>query len=60
MFLDLQHITGISRNQMTFSSLEDTISAGNPIRFINAFVENVDLKALDFEVDLGFISIFFM
>ena len=46
----MQHVTGISRNQMTFSSLEDTISADNPIRFIDAFVENIDLKALGFEV----------
>jgi hypothetical protein len=34
----MQHITGIPRNQMTIASLEDTISADNPIRFINAFV----------------------
>ena len=33
----MQHITGIPRNQMCFSSLEDTISPDNPIRFIDAF-----------------------
>ena len=43
---------------MTFSSLEDTISSGNPIRFIDAFVENIDLRALDFKVNLGFVSNF--
>ena len=46
----MQHITGISRNQMTIASLEDTISLDNPIRFIDAFVEHLELKALGFEV----------
>lgn len=46
----MQHITGISRNQMVFSSLEDTISHDNPVRFIDAFVENIDLVALGFFV----------
>ena len=45
---------------MTFSSLEDTISLDNPILFIDAFVENIDLRALGFEVNLGFIPNFFM
>ena len=54
----MQHITGISRNQMTFSSLEDTISLDNPIRFIDDFVENIDLRALGFEVEFGFIPNF--
>lgn len=46
----MQHITGISRNQMTFACLEDHISADNPIRFIDAFVENIALKILGFDV----------
>ena len=46
----MQHIRGISRNQMTIDSLESSISANNPIRFIDAFVEHIDLKALGFEV----------
>ena len=46
----MQHITGISRNQMTIASLESSISTDNPIRFIDAFVEHIDLKALGFEV----------
>ena len=46
----MQHILGIPRNQMSIASLEDTISTDNPIRFIDAFVENIDLKALGFEV----------
>ncbi|MEG2310239.1 hypothetical protein [Chryseobacterium sp.] len=31
-------------------SLEDSISGDNPVRFIDAFVENIDLKALGFEL----------
>lgn len=46
----MQHITGIPRNQMFFSSLEDTISQDNPIRFIDAFVETISLKSLGFTV----------
>ena len=49
-FLIMQHITGISRNQMTIASSESSISADNPIRFIDAFVEHIDLKALGFEM----------
>lgn len=46
----MQHITGIPRNQMYFSSLEDSILEDNPIRFIDFFVESISLEALDFEV----------
>ena len=45
----MQHITGISRQQMTIASLESSIASDNPIRFIDAFVENIDLKALGVE-----------
>ena len=43
----MQHITGIPRNQMCFSSLEDTISPENPIRFVEAFVEAIAKKSFD-------------
>jgi len=33
----MQHITGIQRNQMMLSSLEDTITADNPVWFIDVF-----------------------
>jgi transposase len=46
----MQHITGISRQQMRFSSLEDTISPDNQVRFIDAFVELVDISKLDFAI----------
>ncbi|MEM0543917.1 transposase, partial [Flavobacterium sp. j3] len=39
---------GISRHQLQVSSLEDTISQDNPIRFIDAFVNSIDLEKLGF------------
>ena len=36
----MKHITGIVRNQMVFSSLEDTILPDNLVRFIDAFVNS--------------------
>ncbi|MEM0544164.1 transposase, partial [Flavobacterium sp. j3] len=44
----MQHISGISRHQLQVSSLEDTISQDNPIRFIDAFVNLIDLEKLGF------------
>ena len=44
----MQHITGIPRNQMCFSSLEDTISPDNSIRFIDAFAEAIALESFGF------------
>ena len=46
----MQYISGIARNQMVFMSLEDSVSKDNPVRFVDAFVENIDLKALGFEL----------
>jgi hypothetical protein len=44
----MRHITGIPRNQIVFSSLEDTILPENPVRFIDAlpciFCPNVLLR----------------
>ena len=45
----MQHIQGISRNQLQVSSLEDTISQDNPVRFIDAFVNHIDLNKIGFE-----------
>lgn len=42
----MQHITGIPRNQLFFSSLEDTILPNNPI----CFVEALDLQSMEFVV----------
>ncbi|WP_418263826.1 IS1182 family transposase [Flavobacterium faecale] len=46
----MQHITGIPRNQMVFSSFEDTILPNNPVRFVDAFVEALDMESLGFTV----------
>lgn len=43
---------------MTFARLEDAISIENPARFIDAFVEIMELQVWGFEVDFGFIPAF--
>jgi hypothetical protein len=48
VYLMMQHITGIPRNQLFFSSLEDTILPENPVRSIDAFVEALALQTLGF------------
>jgi transposase len=48
----MQHIQGISRNQLQISSLEDTIIQENPVRFIDAFVNSIDLIKLGFSVSV--------
>ena len=53
----MNHVTGIPRLQMQMSSLEDSIGQDNPVRFIDAFVEQLDLLKLGFEVKiLGWVS----
>ena len=44
----MQHISGISRQQLQMSSLEEKITTENSVRFIEAFVENISLQALGF------------
>lgn len=46
----MQHISGISRHQMRFSSLEETINTNNQVRFVDAFVEHIDLSEVGFAV----------
>jgi transposase len=48
----MQYIQGISRNQLQLSSLEDTISSDNPVRFIDAFVNSIDLIKLGFIISV--------
>ena len=48
----MQHIQGISRNQLQVSSLENTIAADNTVRFIDAFVNSVDLEKIGFTLKL--------
>lgn len=45
----MQHIQGISRHQLQMVSLEDTITATNPVRFIDAFVNVIDLEKIGFQ-----------
>lgn len=44
----MQHIQGISCYQLRLQSLEDTISQENPVRFIDAFVNSIDLEKIGF------------
>ena len=44
----MQHIIGISRQQLRFSSLEDTISPDNQVCFIDTFVEYIELSKIGF------------
>ena len=46
----MQHISGDNRFQYEFSNLEDCIPQDDPVRFIDAFVEKVDLKKLGFKI----------
>ena len=39
-------LPGLDRSQITFSSLEDAISTDNEVRFMDAFVDKLDLKKL--------------
>ena len=46
----MKHIEGISRDQMTLfpEALDDYISQENPVRFIDAFIDNLDLDTMGF------------
>jgi hypothetical protein len=46
VYLMMQHITGIPRNQLFFSSLEDTILPENP--FVLSMLEALSLQTLGF------------
>jgi transposase len=46
----MAHIEGSDREQMTLfpEALDDYVSQENPVRFIDAFVESLDLEELGF------------
>ena len=46
----MNYITGQDRHQIGFGSLADEIGSDNPVRFIDAFVDKIDLFQLGFEV----------
>lgn len=43
-------LRGQDRHQMQFYTLEDRISQDNPVRFVDAFVDKIELDKLGFEV----------
>jgi transposase len=44
----MNHIQGIDRFQITFSSLDEQIEKENPVRIIDAFIDKLDLDLLGF------------
>jgi len=47
----MHHINGISRDQISFKTLEDGITNNNPVRFIDAFSGQLDLVKLGFIIN---------
>jgi len=47
----MQHITPHNRQQYEFVNLEDCIDQNNVVRFIDAFVEKIDLSRLGFKTN---------
>ncbi len=46
----MHHISGIPREQIEFGSLEEKIETDNAVRFVDSFVESLDLSSLGFKV----------
>lgn len=44
----MEYIQPSNRHQLSFGSLEDAVEKDNPVRFIEAFVEQLDLKQLGY------------
>jgi transposase len=44
----MQFIQGNNRQQTYFSSLEEQVTADNPVRLMDAFVEKLELEKLGF------------
>jgi transposase len=47
----MDHISPVSRQQYEFVNLEDCIDSDNPVRFVDAFVEKLDLTRLGFRIN---------
>ncbi len=45
----MQYISGQARQQTYFTTLDDQVSADNPVRLIDAFVDKLDLQSLGFQ-----------
>jgi len=48
----MQFIQGNNRNQTYFATLDDQVSADNPVRLIDAFIDKLDLQKLGFTVTM--------
>lgn len=46
----MEHIHGVNRNQVEIYNLEEQIGADNAVRFIEAFVEHLELSSTGFVV----------
>jgi transposase len=46
----MEFITGVDRLQMQLSSMEESINQDNIVRFVDAFVDKLDLEKLGFQV----------
>ena len=48
--LGMTHISGFERSQLLLlpEAIDDYVDADNPVRFIDAFVDGLDLKAAGF------------
>jgi transposase len=46
----MEFIAGLDRQQMQLSSMEDAISQDNIVRFVDAFVDKLDMEKLGFQV----------
>ena len=49
----MQHISPKNRQQIEFTSLEDLIETDNVIRFIDSFVDKLELDKLGFTLNNG-------
>lgn len=47
----MDHITPLNRQQYEFINLEDCIDTDNPVRFIDAFVDKLDLTRVGFKIN---------
>jgi hypothetical protein len=43
-------ISGVNREQIQVTSLESSVSEDNVVRFVDAFVEKLELEQLNFQV----------
>ena len=46
----MQHINSHNRNQLEFTCLDDLIENENPVRFVEAFAEKLELSKLGFKI----------